>query len=346
MRSKLAFEMNLIVRRNQLMVACGLITLSLIVSSLGWFVYIKPYVDQRAFDPRFISSILNDKVHTETKTADELASKVKILCFVTTMTSSEERAVAVNVTWLKRCTRHVFVSSNLLKVFNGGEVLVLPNVPEGRDHLTAKTFTTLAHFYKHELNNFDWFVKADDDTYMIVENLRLLLSHYSPDDPVYLGHHFRTQSWKTGNGYMSGGASYVLSRQALRIMGEKGLPQNGGICRPQEPDEDVEVGKCLHALGVKPHRTIDVYGRETFHPDSLLNTYLTYSESAYSVHPIQGGPDCCSQLTITFHHLPPQTIYTLELLLYHIDVYGRHSDDVTLRQALFRPQEERLTPQG
>ena len=33
------------------------------------------------------------------------------------------------------------------------------------------------------------------------------------------------------NGYMSGGASYVLSRQALRIMGRDGLPQNGGICK-------------------------------------------------------------------------------------------------------------------
>ena len=52
------------------------------------------------------------------------------------------------------------------------------------------------------------------------------------------------------------------------------------------------------------------------------------------------GPDCCSQLTISFHYVPPQTLYTLDMLLYHIDVYGRHPDDVTLQRALFRPEVE------
>ena len=52
------------------------------------------------------------------------------------------------------------------------------------------------------------------------------------------------------------------------------------------------------------------------------------------------GPDCCSQLTITFHYVTPQLIYTLEMLLYHIDVFGRHPDDVTLRRSLFKPETE------
>ena len=64
-------------------------------------------------------------------------------------------------------------------------------MPEGRDHLTQKTFAALSHLYRHELADYDWFLKADDDVYVIVENLRLMLSHLSPDLPVYLGHHFR-----------------------------------------------------------------------------------------------------------------------------------------------------------
>ena len=39
--------------------------------------------------------------------------------------------------------------------------------------------------------HYDWFVKGDDDSFLVIENLRFLLSHYKPDDPVYLGHLFK-----------------------------------------------------------------------------------------------------------------------------------------------------------
>ena len=37
----------------------------------------------------------------------------------------------------------------------------------------------------------DWFVKADDDTYMIVENLRYMLKQYNTSDPWYFGCKFK-----------------------------------------------------------------------------------------------------------------------------------------------------------
>ena len=68
-------------------------------------------------------------------------------------------------------------------------------MPEGRNHLTAKTFAALNHLYHMEVDNYDWFLKADDDAYVIMENLRLLLSQFPKDRPVYLGHHFRSVGW-------------------------------------------------------------------------------------------------------------------------------------------------------
>ena len=52
-----------------------------------------------------------------------------------------------------------------------------------------------------------------------MENLRYLLSQYDPQKPVYLGHLFKPYHKL---GYMSGGASYVISRQALKLLVEEG----------------------------------------------------------------------------------------------------------------------------
>ncbi len=48
------------------------------------------------------------------------------------------------------------------------------------------------HAYSNYLEECDWFLKADDDTYVIVENLRFMLSSFSKDDPIFFGHHFKT----------------------------------------------------------------------------------------------------------------------------------------------------------
>jgi glycoprotein-N-acetylgalactosamine 3-beta-galactosyltransferase len=51
----------------------------------------------------------------------------------------------------------------------------------------AKTKEAFKYVYKKHLNEYDWFMKADDDTYVIVENLRYFLHDKDPKSPTYYG---------------------------------------------------------------------------------------------------------------------------------------------------------------
>ena len=49
---------------------------------------------------------------------------------------------------------------------------ISPSLFTGRDHLTAKTMQAFDVIYKDYFDEYDWFLKADDDTYVVIENLR------------------------------------------------------------------------------------------------------------------------------------------------------------------------------
>ena len=108
-------------------------------------------------------------------------------------------------------------------------------------------------------------MKADDDTYTVVENLRYMLQAYNASDPWYFGCKFKPY---VNNGYMSGGAGYVLSKEALRRFVTQGIPDETGlICRhDDEGAEDVEMGKCMENLNIQAGDSRDSQGRGRFFP--------------------------------------------------------------------------------
>ena len=110
-------------------------------------------------------------------------------------------------------------------------------------------------------------MKADDDTYVVVENLRRFLAHLDPNEPLYIG---CKMSMYIAQGYMSGGAGYVLSKEALRRFVERGLyVKKAGEkdpCGTAGSAEDLQFGRCMEWLKIKPIQAKDSKGKMLFYP--------------------------------------------------------------------------------
>ena len=160
-------------------------------------------------------------------------------------------------TWGSHCDKLIFMSSQEDRDLGAVNL----NVSEGRDNLWGKTKQAFKYCYHHYYQEFDWFVKADDDTFMIIENLRHFLQDYNTSNAVHFGHHFQMFG-----GYFSGGAGYVLSREALRRFVEMGV-DDGSVCQQgNDGDEDVNMGECMRNLNVTLGDSRDDLHRKRFFP--------------------------------------------------------------------------------
>ena len=205
----------------------------------------------------------------------------RIFCIIFTHQGNlKTKARAVYETWARKCDAYKFVltmpdknpanASQTKSRSEQGEyeyeheqmnILHPPNITtDTYKKLTDKLYATFKYLYTREWSEFDWYLKADDDTYIFVDNLRKFLSDKSPMSPVTYGYDYHCY---VSHGYHSGGAGYVLSKEAFSRISSS-LVQNYTYC-PNTGIEDTDVAWCLRSLGVYPNRSIDNFGRESIY---------------------------------------------------------------------------------
>ncbi|CAF1473450.1 unnamed protein product [Rotaria sordida] len=211
------------------------------------------------------------------------------------------RARAVNSTWGRRCDGLFFITESSNDT-EGLPIASIANITPGYEHLTQKTVLALKYAYEYHFNNFDWFVKADDDTYIFMENLKAFLRNQNTSEPITFG-------WiSKGYDYHQGGASYVLSREALKRFNQ-GHQKPNTTCRKYGGHEDIEIRACLRSEGVYMGNTRDKKNRERFHPlnfyDHFVGPVPDWYKDRAALEPVTSY-ECCGddlfELIFTFRN--------------------------------------------
>ncbi|XP_069977774.1 glycoprotein-N-acetylgalactosamine 3-beta-galactosyltransferase 1 [Penaeus vannamei] len=212
----------------------------------------------------------------ELQEAKRLYKGVRILCWVLMYPKAHgTKARHIRATWGRRCNKLIFMSTKDDPSVGAVDV----GSREGYTKLWNKTRCAVKYIYENHLRDFEWFLKADSDTYVLVDNLRYVLQDYNTDDPLYFGQHY-----KIYGGYNTGGAGHVMGREAVRRFVELAIP-NHTICKPERSKgEDVGMGNCLQKVGIKMGDTRDHIGQGRFwqrHPAKVLSRPLDRTRHSY-----------------------------------------------------------------
>eukprot|EP00927_Polykrikos_kofoidii_P001312 TRINITY_DN10476_c0_g1_i1.p1 TRINITY_DN10476_c0_g1~~TRINITY_DN10476_c0_g1_i1.p1 ORF type:complete len:407 (-),score=36.58 TRINITY_DN10476_c0_g1_i1:65-1285(-) len=214
--------------------------------------------------------------------------------------------------------------------------IVLKICKQFPNDLALKEIHILQHAIDHHLDEFEWFVKGDDDTFFVPPTLEFYLGRSNPDELHYRGRPMRTPKPKLLH-FNSGGAGYALSRGVLRLVSShtyskpRALKQNVSVSalvdclRTMElRDGDTQMARCLELYGVRPEDTRDSVFQERWHFLSLqrmVNKRESWDrwQSAWLYYGYQDGSECCSDETVSFHYESAASMCAMDALLFNVE---------------------------
>ncbi|XP_034562239.1 chondroitin sulfate glucuronyltransferase [Notolabrus celidotus] len=217
-------------------------------------------------------------IHTELGIRERLLVGV-----LTSRATLNTLAVAVNRTVAHHFHRTFFFTGlRSPKVPHGMTV-----VAHGDDRPVWLMYETVRHLHQHYGSDYDWFLLAQDDTYMQADRLSELVGHLSAGQDLYMGRAEEFIGGEEKARYCHGGYGYLLSRSLLAR-----LQPHLDTCRNDilsvRPDE--WLGRCIiDYLGLS---CVEVHQEMTYRYFELGKNADPEREdsaqfkNAFTVHPV------------------------------------------------------------
>lgn len=284
------------------------------VNPMRYFPRLRPLAEAIAFSDakyRNVDFLSEGVVHSEA--AEALPRSGQLFCFVETSAKYyETRVPAVWSTWLPRCDHGRFFTPSPLSSSEIPFSTLYTNLEDTFEDLFHKSIWSLYYTYVNISSDFQWYLKADDDTYIIMEHLKEYLSTLDPSVPYYLGYRLNPYFDFDYNG---GGGGYVLSNAAMRMFTT--IFQNETLC-PYDVYEDTGVGRCLASLGIYPSDTRDSKGRSRFNTFSARATFENNIGKEWHYYEVITGRAWASPELVSLHHMEPHDMLLYDDLLYRV----------------------------
>ncbi|KAH8405070.1 hypothetical protein KR222_010788 [Zaprionus bogoriensis] len=269
-----------------------------------------------------------DAESTNLKARLDSTPTARIFCIISSYAYRQvSTAVHVKRTWAEHCDHFLFVSDDSHEEL---EPAVFQNLPDKWQQIRAH----LEYVYKYHFDQGDWFLYANDDNFIVVENLRFMLKSYNSQQLIYFGCKLRSATNQT---YMYDRAGFVLSSATLRKFVLEALP-NATLCSEQPKGDAAaeELGRCLSNLHVQAGDSRDHLGLHRFLPFQLkdhmgqpLNASLEQHKNFLdrSYYEVADLTVLASARAISSHIEYMPIIYNLYYLAYTVRIFGVSLED-------------------
>ena len=221
--------------------------------------------------------------------------RVRKRLFVAVITAEKylpTRARAVYDTWGSSVTRiSFFVGADCNTshpTIQDLPIVKLPGIPDNVYPPQKKVFAVLQYIHNHYIDDFQWFMRADDDVYVRGEKLEELLGTLNFNDMIYLGlagmgkaEDIHRLGLRPHERYCMGGPGVIFSSGTLRELAPYlqhclSAVNHHNEENPDNPwyNEDVELGRCVsRCLNIQCSTSAEVDIRTMF-IDILLNACM------------------------------------------------------------------------
>lgn len=158
---------------------------------------------QALHSPNFYHDCPSTNLHRHHQSSPDVISRrddgmgrpPRSLVFVGVMTAQkyvDTRAYEIYSTWAQNLVANgslaFFVSSTTRSQLQSAQMPLvrLSNVDDSYPP-QKKSFSMLKYFYDHLLNEYEWFMRADDDVYLRMDKLEVVLRSLNSSQPLFVG---------------------------------------------------------------------------------------------------------------------------------------------------------------